>query len=137
MARGDHIRVRRLLYSHHGIDCGDGTVIHYTGTLWKRREAAVVRTPLDAFARDKAVAILRYKHPSPPEEVLARAESRLSEQKYDIVFNNCEHFASWCVTGQAQSRQVRVAVTAVSAAVVAIGGILMVVARKSPGGSKG
>ncbi|HRT20579.1 MAG TPA: lecithin retinol acyltransferase family protein, partial [Candidatus Hydrogenedentes bacterium] len=32
MARGDHIKVRRFLYSHHGIDCGDGTVIHYTGS---------------------------------------------------------------------------------------------------------
>ena len=31
MARGDHIKVRRrgLLYAHHGIDLGDGTVAHY------------------------------------------------------------------------------------------------------------
>ena len=28
---GDHIYVRRLVYSRHGIYAGDGNVIHYTG----------------------------------------------------------------------------------------------------------
>lgn len=29
MQKGDHLYVSRGLYTHHGIDCGDGTVIHY------------------------------------------------------------------------------------------------------------
>ena len=29
MARGDHIFVYCLGYSHHGVDCGDGDVIHF------------------------------------------------------------------------------------------------------------
>jgi len=40
------------------------------------------------------------------ENSLARAASRFHEQKYNIITNNCEHFATWCVTGKAQSRQV-------------------------------
>ena len=108
MARGDHIRVRRFLYRHEGIDCGDGTVIHYTGTLWKRRNAQVKRTPLDRFVgRSKKVEIVTYAEEVSPEEVMDRAEGRLGERKYSLLFNNCEHFATWCKTGIADSRQVR------------------------------
>jgi len=31
MKRGDHIKVSRGLYSHHGIFAGNGQVIHYSG----------------------------------------------------------------------------------------------------------
>ena len=36
-----------------------------------------------------------------------RAESRLGEHKYNLLFNNCEHFASWCKTGVSESQQVK------------------------------
>jgi len=41
-----------------------------------------------------------------PSEVVARAKSRLHEQKYNLIFNNCEHFAIWCKTGVKGSKQV-------------------------------
>ncbi len=41
-----------------------------------------------------------------PEETIARAESRLGEEGYDLVGNNCEHFAVWCKTGIEKSYQV-------------------------------
>jgi hypothetical protein len=31
MAKADHVYVRRTGYTHHGIDMGDGTVIHCMG----------------------------------------------------------------------------------------------------------
>jgi hypothetical protein len=31
MARGEHIYVHFTKFVHHGIDCGDGTIIHYDG----------------------------------------------------------------------------------------------------------
>jgi hypothetical protein len=37
---------------------------------------------------------------------MRRAESRLEERKYHLIFNNCEHFASWCKTGVEDSKQV-------------------------------
>jgi hypothetical protein len=37
--------------------------------------------------------------------VIGRAESRLGEQRYDLFFNNCEHFATWCKTGRSESAQ--------------------------------
>ena len=32
--------------------------------------------------------------------------SRLGEQNYNLLFNNCEHFATWCKTGRHSSGQV-------------------------------
>lgn len=41
-----------------------------------------------------------------PEETVNRAKSRLGENKYSLLFNNCEHFAIWCKTGISESHQV-------------------------------
>lgn len=40
------------------------------------------------------------------EETVKRAESKLGETKYNLAFNNCEHFAIWCKTGLHESKQV-------------------------------
>ena len=40
-------------------------------------------------------------------EIVARARSRLGENMYDVLRNNCEHFCEWCVTGRKRSQQVR------------------------------
>lgn len=42
-----------------------------------------------------------------PEETVKRAESQLGEGDYNLVFNNCEHFAVWCKTGKRESSQVQ------------------------------
>ena len=42
-----------------------------------------------------------------PEETVERAESQLGEGGYNLVFNNCEHFAVWCKTGKHESSQVK------------------------------
>ncbi len=108
MAEGDQIFVMRDLagmpglYQHHGIDFGDGTVIHYS----KAREIAeVARTSYDAFAWGNPVNPVRQTDPYPPDLVMQRAESRLGERQYDLLQNNCEHFANWCTTGRSESRQ--------------------------------
>ena len=108
MSRGDHVRVRRLGYWHHGIDCGDGAVIHYSGELFdQKRNAAVQRTPLTEFARGGRVETVFYDEADSPDCVIMRAESRLGESEYRVLINNCEHFARWCKTGRHESRQVK------------------------------
>jgi hypothetical protein len=108
MARGDHIRVSRQGYWHHGIDCGDGTVIHYVGPdREKKRCAAVRRTTLQEFCRGCSFRVVPYRGCDGLELVMSRAEARLGDAGYDLFGNNCEHFAYWCKTGQKRSRQVR------------------------------
>lgn len=108
MARGDQIYVMRPLinmegaYEHHGIDCGDGTVIHY----YKGGEVpTITRTSVETFARGNPI----YRKTQPvaylPDIVVQRAESRLGEQQYQLLTNNCEHFATWCKTGKSESPQ--------------------------------
>ena len=140
MAVGDHVYVHRLggVYSHHGIDVGNGAVIHYTGDDW--RSSRVCRSPRVEFAMGNVVRVRSYVDfhrvasleefvvretnrrvqalgdrlrgfgpadldPS-PEATVARAESRLGEGGFDFLFNNCEHFATWCKTGLRDSRQI-------------------------------
>ena len=40
------------------------------------------------------------------EETVARARGELGKEGYNIVCNNCEHFAVWCKTGLRESSQV-------------------------------
>lgn len=106
MARGDHLYVRRgRHYSHHGIDCGDGTVIHYVGP--RRKLRYVARTSLETFAKGCEVEQRTYDRRLTADEVVRNAESRIGSVGYHLVRNNCEHFAAWCCTGRARSFQVR------------------------------
>ncbi|NUM56584.1 MAG: lecithin retinol acyltransferase family protein [Candidatus Hydrogenedentes bacterium] len=90
MARGDHIRVFRRGYWHHGIDCGDGTVIHYTGELFNRANAAVRRTSMEQFAKGGRVRVVKSKSTYDVDAIIERAHSRLDEMRYSTVLNNCE-----------------------------------------------
>ena len=41
-----------------------------------------------------------------PEETVSRAYSRLGETNYNLLTNNCEHFAIWCKTNLSESWQI-------------------------------
>ena len=41
-----------------------------------------------------------------PEETVKRARSRIGETHYNLLTNNCEHFAIWCKTGVSESLQI-------------------------------
>ena len=106
MGRGDHVYVRRgRRYSHHGVDCGDGTVIHYVGPRGTVRR--VERTSMAVFAAGARVRVHAHKERLDADEAVRNAESRLGSLGYHLVRNNCEHFAAWCCTGEAVSGQVR------------------------------
>ncbi|MDT9339075.1 lecithin retinol acyltransferase family protein [Trichodesmium erythraeum 21-75] len=108
MARGEQIyTIREFLnidgvYEHHGIDYGDGTVIHY-----RKGTETIERTSKAYFTDGRKVYVKRYPLRYIADTVIQRAENRLGERKYNIIFNNCEHFASWCITGVSDSQQIK------------------------------
>jgi Lecithin retinol acyltransferase len=104
--RGDHLIVDRGVYRHHGIDRGDGTVVHFAGTASDKKEVSVRLASLEGFVGGGSVWVRRYGERLDPEETVRRAESMVGECGYSLVSNNCEHLASWCATGVAESRQV-------------------------------
>jgi len=108
MARGEQIYTLREflnidgVYEHHGIDYGDQTVIHY-----RKGTETIERTSKAYFTDGRKVYIKRYPLRYIADTVIQRAESRLGERKYNILFNNCEHFATWCITGVSYSQQIK------------------------------
>jgi hypothetical protein len=100
MARGNHIYVHCTKFVHHGIDCGDGTVIHYDGEK-------TIQTPIATFCGGNQYFVKSYSQCDPDDVVIQRAKSRLGESDYNLLFNNCEHFATWCKTGLQDSEQVK------------------------------
>ena len=102
MAAADHLEVPRQhgLFNHHGIDLGDGTVAHYL----EGRE--ILRSPLEDFSQGQPVSVVEHADASTPGVTLRRAMGRIGEQNYNLLFNNCEHFAIWCKTGRHRSSQV-------------------------------
>ena len=102
MAAADHLQVPRQhgLFHHHGIDLGDGTVAHYL----EGRE--ILRSPIDAFRQEQPITVIEHDAASTTGVTLRRAMSRIGEQNYNLLFNNCEHFATWCKTGRHRSGQI-------------------------------
>lgn len=106
---GDHLKVRRRGYTHHGIYVGNGRVVHYSGKAngVLDRTGNVCEVLLSAFAGPAAIEIVparnrRYTR----QESVERAASRLGEVAYSVSGNNCEHFVEWCISGIHGSRQV-------------------------------
>ena len=102
---GAHLVSPRRTFDHHGIYAGEGRVIQYTGFKGWLRVRPVEEVSLAEFSRGHGFTIQPGGRFS-PEETLARARSRLGENLYRLLSNNCEHFARWCVSGASRSFQV-------------------------------
>jgi len=121
------VKRMRGAYRHHGIDMGDGTVIHFSGEPLHQVEAKVCRIPMDAFLQGGRKVVVRYAEGIevlPVEETLQLAEKHLDKTGYNLFRNNCEHFATYCKTGKKYSLQiktyVRVGVTIIAAGLAAV-----------------
>ena len=125
---GDHIKVSRPLYTHHGIYVSDSRVIDFSGgrNIFEKPKALVQARTLKEFVgrRGKAEKV---QHPGKflgglgfwpgpdwehlPEEVVRRAEAlcRVASTRgaYRLSGSNCEHIANWCKCGAHESKQVR------------------------------
>jgi hypothetical protein len=113
--RGDHIRVSRMIYYHHGVYISDDEVIHFTGQdsdnvlEWSQNE--VIRTGLDSFLRGGGLEVKEYSEDElddlyPVEHIVHYARGCLGDRGYNLIINNCEHFANMCTCGRYRSKQV-------------------------------
>lgn len=106
----DQLVSRRLGYDHHGIYIGDGCVVHYSGSHSLMHKGAIEITSLDHFTAGNSLYVANFaQRKFSRDEIRERALSRLGEDKYHLIFNNCEHFSNWCVSGEHQSEQVQYA----------------------------
>ncbi|XP_071799034.1 uncharacterized protein [Asterias amurensis] len=115
---GDHITWQRpyILWHHaivSGVDKGNGRlkVLHWTKMRWSCGTTQIMET--DISLRDQWGANELYKieygqemtKTNPVELVIARAKSRLGDNGYELLGDNCEAFASYCKSGVVESCQ--------------------------------
>lgn len=104
---GAHLVTQRRGYEHHGIYVGNGRVVHYSGFAGSVHRGPVEEVELARFAAGQPLSIrtapsARYVG----DEAVSRARSRLGENHYRLLTNNCEHFCAWCLLGESRSEQV-------------------------------
>ncbi len=131
----DHICVRRRgrSYTHHGIYMGDGKVIHFAGSMREKVDPVVHETDLSRFLKGGILRRREYKQGLLASETIRIAREQLSDRSYSMIWNNCEHFATYCATGKKKSQQVKRVLSGLST--VAVGVVLFVLTRvvSSPG----
>jgi len=107
LREGTHLVTPRRWYRHHGIYIGNGQVVHYAGFKSLLRRGPVECATLDAFADGHGIEVATAQHARySGADVVRRATSRLGEDTYHLLHNNCEHFCNWCVHGTPTSSQV-------------------------------
>ena len=108
---GDMIRVSFGSFYHYGIFVSEDEVIQFglppTGGLLNRSfdQILVCVTDIDTFAGGKTVEVASMSRGEKPKRLspaktVSRARSRIGEGGYDILHNNCEHFARYCYLGE-------------------------------------
>ena len=104
---GAHLVTPRRAFMHHGIYVGHGRVVQYGGLCAGLRRGPVEEVAFPRFSQGRPVYVrLEESRRFDRDEVVRRARSRLGENCYKLLTNNCEHFCEWCVHGEHRSYQV-------------------------------
>jgi len=103
---------RGLPYNHCGVYIGDGKVIHFAAPAGSpeisMKNAVIHETTIEHFQGDCPLKIIDFPKKVrcfSDNETVERAKSRIGEKGYKFLFNNCDHFATWCKTDKHISLQ--------------------------------
>ncbi|CAF96587.1 unnamed protein product [Tetraodon nigroviridis] len=133
LRRGDLLEVPRTIFTHYGIYLGDHKVAHLIPDILpvltsdKRLISTVISNQrlilgcvyrcatvrvdtLEDFAYGSKILVNRMDQRMkskafPNEDVAQRAEQLVGGVPYSLLWNNCEHFVTYCRYGTAASRQ--------------------------------
>ena len=110
----DQIRVNRGLYYHYGIYENDNVVYQFAspkGAEISEETATINTVSLEEFLKGGILEVRDYTDDElsikkSPDEIIAYAKAHLGEMGYNLINNNCEHFANRCTFGKSESSQV-------------------------------
>jgi hypothetical protein len=93
------------MYRHYGIGVGNGYIIHFDKSTGKITKSSLAKFS-DGCEINICYRTIIFHYP--PEKIVERAYIKLgsSFDGYDLINNNCEHFANWCAMGKRTSIQV-------------------------------
>lgn len=104
---GSHLVTPRFGFAHHGIYVGAGKVVHYGGLEGHLLRGPVQEVSLASFTRGWPVWVRPHERARfGCEDAIRRARSRVGENCYRLLSNNCEHLCEWCLHGEHRSYQV-------------------------------
>lgn len=122
---GDHIVFRKAMYDHHGIIVSKcrggmdfwiaeatnsyfGASLGILSSLSLRSKAKISITLKTIDFHKEHIGVVKYEQPFSKTKTIKRAISLFKDDKfkYNLLSNNCEHFATSCVTGKTISVQV-------------------------------
>jgi hypothetical protein len=105
---GDVIYTKHGLYRHYGIYINENCVIHYDGKIddFFLREMCIIKTTMDRFLDGNSQYYIDKRNSKfDNDEVVKRATQKIGEEKFNLIFNNCEHFSMWCKADLKTSKQ--------------------------------
>lgn len=108
---GDMIRTKVRFYHHYGIFVSEEEVIQFglpDEPMRAAEQIKVLTSDIHTFLQGGEIEVAEpegaeRKRMRSPEQIVQIARQRLGEGGYDILHNNCEHFANDCVFGQPTS----------------------------------
>ena len=113
---GDMIRVLAGQFYHYGIYASDDEIIQFgptpdAGHSLLDADIRVCTSDINGFLKGGFLEVASFSlaerlKAARPEEIVSRARKELGKGGYDILKNNCEHFANGCVFGTKSSEQV-------------------------------
>lgn len=115
---GDHVVECGVIYDHHGIiidkNGEEFTIREATNTAFRAvlgvfkicNKKARIQSSVKTFDFTKRICVVQYTRRFSPADTIEEAKNADEEYDYNIFRNNCEHFATQCVTGQRISVQV-------------------------------
>lgn len=108
---GDMIRVELGGIYHFGIYVSDDEVIQFglppsSRAQMRDDEIEVLASDVDTFLAGGFLEVCLFdrkekKQNRTPEETVQYARSQIGMRGYNILYNNCEHFANTCISGKA------------------------------------
>lgn len=111
---GAHIRVQVDSVYHHGIYIGDNKVVQFglpMSIYQDPNTIKIMESPIEDFLNGGFLEVRVYdkkekKSKNKDSDIVKIALSKVGEGNYNLLTNNCEHFANYCVFGKKTSSQV-------------------------------
>ena len=115
MEVGDMVRVPMKEAYHYGVCTGEDRIIQFGEPVLTvpkpKDEIRVMSTNIASFLNGQFAEVAELdkkelKRRKPIEDIVAYAEQSIGKGGYDILYNNCEHFANECLFGLHVSSQI-------------------------------
>jgi hypothetical protein len=107
---GCMIRIKINSIYHYGIYVSHNEIIQFgfapmINSIFRESDIKVCTSDIDTFSQGKPIEVAIFtkeeeKKNRTPDKVIEYARSKIGMDGYNILHNNCEHFAYECITGR-------------------------------------